>query len=65
MPVVLVQNESRSLIRVEGEINVTSATELKRLLTEALKSGKELRLDIERATELDITGLAITMGDRA
>ena len=42
-----------------GEINITSATELKKLLLEALAPGRELRVDLESATELDVTALQL------
>ncbi len=55
VPVTFVQNEGFCLIQLEGEINIASAAELKQCLLQALASGQELRLDIERATELDVT----------
>ena len=59
MPIFLDQNEASCLIRLEGEINISSAAELKKLLLEALSSGKELSLDMERVTELDVTALQL------
>jgi anti-anti-sigma regulatory factor len=44
---------------VEGEINIASAAELKKLLLEALASGKDLRLDLGGATEVDVTTLQL------
>ena len=38
-----------------GKINITSATELKELLLQALASGRVLRVNLEGATELDVT----------
>jgi len=55
MPVTLDQGEGRCVIRLEGEINIGSAAELKKLLLQALACGRELRLDLEHATELDVT----------
>jgi anti-anti-sigma regulatory factor len=57
--VTLDQTEELCFIHLEGEISITSATELKRLLIEALASGRELRVDLERATELDLTALQL------
>ena len=54
MPLTLDQNEEGCLIRLEGEINIAFAAELKKLLLEALGSAKDVRLDMEQATELDI-----------
>ena len=59
MPATLDQNERLCLIRLEGEVNISSAAELKKLLIEALASGKELRLDLECATGLDVTALQL------
>jgi len=49
------QNESQSLIRLEGDCTITSAAELKQRLIEGLASGKALRLDLEHTGEIDIT----------
>lgn len=59
MPIVLDQNELQYVICLEGEIDIASAAELKKLLLEALASGKELRVDLARATELDVTALQL------
>jgi anti-anti-sigma factor len=56
--VTLEQNEE-SVIRLEGEVTIATAPELKSLLTEALGSAKELRIDLERANEMDITALQL------
>jgi anti-anti-sigma factor len=53
------QNEGECLIRLEGEVDISSAAELKKLLLEALASGRELRVDLERTTELDVTALQL------
>ena len=55
MPVTLQRQEASWLIRLEGQITVTSAAELKELLLEWLSAGKDLELDLERAEEIDIT----------
>ncbi len=59
MPVTLEQNENLCLLRLEGEIDITSATELKMLLLQGLASGRELRVDLERATDLDVTAMQL------
>lgn len=59
MPVTLDQSEALCFIRLEGEINITCAAELKKHLLQALSSGKEVRVDLERATELDVTALQL------
>ncbi len=44
---------------LEGEISIGLATELKAALLQALASGAEVRLNLERATELDVTALQL------
>ena len=59
MAVTLERAESQPVIRLEGEFTLASAAELKRLLVEGLAAGKatgqDLRLDLERAGDIDIT----------
>jgi anti-anti-sigma factor len=59
MAVTLDQSEALCVLRLEGEINIASAAELKRLLLQALASGRELRVDLEGATEVDVTALQL------
>ena len=59
MPITLEQNEAQYLIRLESEIDITIAAELKQMLVQGLAERKDLRLDLERATELDITALQV------
>ncbi len=58
MPLTVDRNATRWLIRLEGEVNITSAAELKGLLLEGL-AAPELELDLERATEIDVTVLQL------
>jgi anti-anti-sigma regulatory factor len=55
MPVTLQRHESHCLIRLEGQVTIASAAELKTLLLEWLAAGKDLELDLEGAEEIDIT----------
>ncbi len=73
MPVSLDQSEALNTIRLEGEIDIECAAELKQLLLQGLTPGKELLVDLTNATELDITSLqllwaaqrdAVAMGTR-
>jgi anti-anti-sigma regulatory factor len=59
VPVTLHLSEGPSVIRLEGEINITSAAELKTILLQALGSGKAVRVDLAGATELDVTALQL------
>jgi anti-anti-sigma regulatory factor len=49
------KQESCWLVRLEGEIGTMSAAELKTALIDGLASGKEIRLDLEHAEEIDVT----------
>ena len=59
MPITFDRNDAGSLIRLEGDINISSAAELKRLLLEALGSSSGLLLELERVTDLDITAMQL------
>ncbi len=59
VPVTLDQNENFCLLHLEGGIDISSATELKTLLLQGLASGRELRVDLERATDLDVTAMQL------
>ena len=59
MPLTLDQGEAVCLIRLKGEIDITTAADLKKLLLRALASGKDMCVDLERATELDVTALQL------
>ena len=59
MPLTCERTETQCLIRLDGDCGVTSAAELKELLLEGLACGKDLRLDLEGATEIDVTTLQL------
>jgi anti-anti-sigma factor len=59
MAVTLDQSEARRGIGLDGEINIVCAAEMKKLLLQALASGRELRVDLEGATEMDVTALQL------
>lgn len=59
MSVALDQGETLCVVRLEGEINIASAAALKAALLEALALETELRIDLERATEVDLTALQL------
>lgn len=61
VPVALDQTGAQCCIRLEGEVDISSAAELKKLLFEALASGKDLRVDLCQATALDVTVLQLLL----
>jgi ABC-type transporter Mla MlaB component len=48
------QEETRCVVRLDGETGLSEAAELKRLLLEGLASGQTLHLDLERLNEIDV-----------
>jgi anti-anti-sigma regulatory factor len=59
MPVILDESEGISLIRIDGDVNIAMAAEMKDLLVKALASGKNLHVSMASATELDVTALQL------
>ena len=59
MPVTFEQGDSQCFVRLEGDIGIDSAGELKGALLEALASGTEPHLDVSRATTLDLTAMQL------
>jgi anti-anti-sigma regulatory factor len=57
--VTLDQSSPSCVLRLEGEVGLSSASELKQLLLEALASGKDVRVDLESAAELGVTTLQL------
>lgn len=64
MAVTVKQSEKSSTVRLQGAIDIASAAELKQLLIAALASGREVRLDIEAATSLDVTAVQLLWAAR-
>lgn len=59
MPVTLEQDETWSLLRLDGAVEIGCAAELKKLLVQALGSGKELRVSLAAAADLDGTAVQL------
>ena len=59
MPVRFEQEETMGWLKLEGEVDISSAAELKNIVNEAFASGKEVKVDVSRATELDVTALQL------
>jgi anti-anti-sigma factor len=59
LPVTLELQESRSLIRLEGEFNIASSVELKQALLAGLAAGMDLHLDLEQLANFDITAMQL------
>ncbi len=61
MGVEIKNNGSRFVAKVEGQMNIYSATSLKDELVQALKSSDELCLDLSGVTEIDTAGVQILL----
>jgi ABC-type transporter Mla MlaB component len=59
MSISLEHSESVCTLRISGEVNIDSATDLKDLLLEGLATGKALRTNLRDATHLDITAMQL------
>jgi anti-anti-sigma regulatory factor len=57
---IAIENSATScVVRLEGDIDVTCSTELKRTLIEAISSGKEVQVDLAQAGDLDVTAIQL------
>jgi anti-anti-sigma factor len=59
MPLTLEQGETASVVRLEGEVDISLAAELKGLLLQALSTGRETHLSLARVTALDVTAVQV------
>jgi len=59
MPITVNQNEMVYVVQFEGAIDIACASELKKHLMEGLASGKDVQVDLERATDIDVTALQL------
>ena len=59
VPITIEETEDASLICLEGEVGISSAAEVKCVLINALSSQKQMRVSLEKATELDVTALQL------
>lgn len=59
MPVIVEQSEELFVIRLEGDVNVSAAVELKAILLQGLACKKDLRIDLEQVKELDVTAMQL------
>jgi len=55
MGITLDESGSQAVIGLDGVVDISSAAELKTLLLRALHSGKEVRVSLDGATDLDVT----------
>jgi len=59
MPTTLNQSDQVNTIRLEDNVDITCAAELKNVLLQALESEKELRVEFVGTPELDVSALQL------
>jgi anti-anti-sigma regulatory factor len=59
VPVRFDADTEPGLIRLEGEVDISQADELKRILLATLAEGRALRLSAEAVTGMDITAMQL------
>ena len=59
MGVTLEQSEALNLFRLEGAVGIGCAAEFKGLLNQAFGSGREMRVSLQGATDLDVTAVQL------
>ena len=64
MGIALEQSKQSSVIRLEGAIDIAAAAEFKKLLLQACRSGKEVRVALDGATDLDVTAVQLIWAAR-
>jgi hypothetical protein len=64
MPVTLERGEELTMIRLDGEVGIADAAELKGLLLQALGSGQQMRVSLLTTTELDVTAVELLWAAR-
>lgn len=64
MSITFDDSATGGVLRLKGEIDVTGAAELKRVLIEAISSGKEVQLDLAQASDLDVTAVQLLWAAR-
>jgi anti-anti-sigma regulatory factor len=59
MGITLDESGPQAVIGLDGTVDISSAAELKALLLRALNSGKELRVSLDGAADLDVTAVEL------
>ena len=59
MSTAIHDGETRCVIRLEGDIDISGSAELKEAMVGAISSRKELQVDLEATTDLDVTAVQL------
>ncbi|MGA9527796.1 MAG: STAS domain-containing protein [Terriglobales bacterium] len=52
-------SSAEAILRVEGNVDIGCAAEFKRMLIEAFRLGKPVRMDLSKAGDLDVTAVQL------
>jgi anti-anti-sigma regulatory factor len=55
VPIALERSDATNVICLDGVVDIACAAELKTQLLDALAAGAEVRVDLERVADLDVT----------
>lgn len=61
MAIEIARDKDRYQIKIEGEMTIFVAQELKEALTEPLQSASEIEVDLSQVTEIDSAGLQLML----
>jgi len=59
MGITLEQNTAKSVVRLEGSIDISLAAELKALFAKALSAGKDVSVSLDQVSYLDVTAVQL------
>ena len=59
MTTTLIEGETQCVIRIEGNVDIEGAAELKAMLLAAISSGKGVQINLEGASDLDVTAVQL------
>lgn len=59
MPITSESDETRCTVYLHASVDIADAADLKKALLDAILAHKELRLDLSKVTELDITAVQL------
>jgi anti-anti-sigma factor len=59
LPATWEESESRNVIRLQGVVDIACAADLKKLLVDALGTGREVAVSLDGVTDLDVTAVQL------
>jgi anti-anti-sigma factor len=59
LPITLNEEQTRCVVRLQGDVDPADSGQLKRALVEAIAAHKELRVELAEVTDLDVTAVQL------